>query len=187
MTAFFTAEDLALQLQITDIDEDAAELMADLASGIIRDDLRQLIDAVTDEEITIYGDGGELIMLPERPVTAVTSVILAGQPITAFDWRPTGALRRVIYPGSQFAGEQTMCWPFGVPVQITYSHGYDTVPNTLKSVALQLAVRAYTNPEGLELKTVADVTYRYAQTAVSTMTLSSEQRSALDRYRALDI
>lgn len=191
MTAFFTADELAMHLQIDNIDEDMANMLADLASDTIRDDLRQLINPVTADQITIYGDGGELIVLPERPVTAVTAVLLAGQPIPAFDWRPNGALRRVIYPGSQFAGEQTMNWPFGVPVQVTYSHGYATVPNTIKAMALQLAVGSFVNPRLLAMITVDDITEKYEKTSgtggLPAMLLSDEQRRQMDRYRMLDI
>lgn len=193
MTAFFTAADLASQMQIdpSAIDTSLAAMLADMASDVIRDDLRQTIDLVTNEVITLYGDGGELIMLPERPVLGVTEVLLGGLPLTPFDWRPNGALRRVIYPGSQFAGEQTMNWPFGVPVRVTYSHGYETVPNTIKAMALQLAASTYANPELLVSKTVADVAVRFEKSSgtggLPAMMLDDAQRRQMDRYRAMDI
>lgn len=190
MTAFFTSDELAAQLQVADVDVGAATLFANLASDVVRDELRQLVDAVAGETITVYGDGGELLVLPEKPVTAVTSVVLGGLTLTLFDWRPNGALRRVIYPGSPFAGEQTMAWPFGVPVVITYSHGYVTVPNGIKAVALELAAGAYVNPEIVESYTIGDVSARYsrgAEGARQAMQMTTEQRTRLDRYRALDI
>jgi len=190
MAAFFTAEELMLQLQHTTdgtIDEDTANLLANLASDEIRGDLGQQIDLVTNEVITIYGDGGELIVLPQRPVIGVTSVLLNGLAITTYDWRPNGALRRVIYAGSQFAGESTMNWPFGVPVQVTYSHGYATVPGVIKAAALDLAIAAYENPNSLVTsKTVDDVSEAYRATRASTV-LTDERKNALDRYRALDM
>lgn len=190
MAAFFTAEELMLQLQHTtdgDVDDDTATLLATLASDEIRDDLGQQIDLVTNEVITIYGDGGELIVLPQRPVIGVSSVLLNGQAITAYDWRRNGALRRVIFAGSQFAGEMTMNWPFGVPVQVTYSHGYATVPNAIKAAALDLAIATYMNPNSLVTsKIVDDVSEAYRATRAATM-LSEERKNALDRYRALDM
>lgn len=190
MTAFFTAAELAMQLQDSDIDVPTANMLAVLASDVVRDDLQQQVD-VAMETITIYGDGGELIVLPERPVTAVTSVLLDGQPIPAFRWHTNGALRRVIYPGSQFAGQQIMVWPFGVPVQITYSHGYETVPNTIKAVAMQLAAAAYADPELVAAKKVDDVLVKFEKSSgageLPAMMLNNDQRRQMDRYRALDI
>lgn len=179
-----------MQLQHTadgTIDEDTANLLADLASDEIRDYLLQQIDFVANETITLYGDGGELIVLPEHPVTAVSSVLLAGQAIPLFDWRPNGQLRRVIYPGNQFAGELTMSWPFGVPVVVTYSHGYQVVPNTIKAAALDFAVGVYENPNTLvTAKSVDDVSEAYRAARAST-SLSDERRKALDKYGLMDI
>jgi len=91
-------------------------------------------------------------------------------------------LRRVIYPGSQWAGEVTWPWPFGVPAVVTYSHGYTTIPSTIKAVALELAANTYANPEFVASKTVGEVTETYP----TLFTLTPWQRSALDVYRRVD-
>jgi len=182
MTAFFTHIELAQQLQLDPdtINNETALMLADLTSDIIRDELRQQINQAT-ETITLYGDGSELIMLPERPVTAVDTVLLDGQPVTPIDWRTNGALRRVLYPGSQYANQQVWCWPRGVPVQVTYTHGYTAVPNTIKAVALELAAAAYMNPSAATSQTAGPYTMTIAAT------LSDEQRTRLDRYRTIDV
>lgn len=190
---FFTSDELALQLQLDvgTINYDVGDLLAALASDVVRDDLRQQIDPVVNDTITLYGDGGELIVLPERPVTAVTSVLLAGLPVPLFNWHPNGALRRVIYAGTQFASQQIMVWPFGVQVQVTYSHGYTVVPNVIKAMAIQLAAAAYANPELLVSKSVDDVMYRFEKSSglggLPAMMLDDAQRRQMDRYRAMDI
>lgn len=192
-TPFFTADELAYRLQIdpSAINTNAATQLAQLASDAVRENLRQQIDFVADEEITLWGDNGEILMLPQRPVTAVSSVTLAGTSLVPvqvnstttllmYDWRPEGALRRVVYGGSFYAGELLYKWPLGVPVQVTYSHGYTTVPSALKHVALDLAAGVYNNPEMHDSERVGWVEW---STKLISMDLMACQSKSLDLYR----
>ncbi|TDH48887.1 hypothetical protein E2F47_22235 [Mycobacterium eburneum] len=190
---FFTPTDLANRLQIDPgtINTGTAELLAQLASDAVRDDLRQQIDYIQDDEITLWGDNGEILLLPQRPVTAVSAVSLAGQDLVPvqvnstttmlmYDWRPDGSLRRIVYGGSFYAGELFYKWPLGVAVQVTYSHGYQTVPSTMKHVALELAAGAYVNPELHDKERVGWVEWSSLNI---TLDLTPQQCRSLDIYR----
>lgn len=190
---FFTAAELAYRLQIdpADINTDAATLLAQLASDAVRDDIRQQVDLVDNDEITLWGDNSEVLLLPQRPVTAVSSVTLAGQDLVPaqvnststmlmYAWRPDGSLRRVVYGGSFYAGELYYRWPAGVPVQVTYSHGYATVPAGMKHVALELAAAAYANTDLHESERVGWVEWTSKRVSLD---LVPEQRASLDVYR----
>lgn len=194
---FFTATDLANRLQIdpSTVNSGTATLLAQLASDAVREDLRQQIDLVEDDEITLWGDNGEVLMLPQRPVTAVSAVSLAGQDLVPvqvnstttmlmYDWRPDGSLRRVVYGGSFYAGELYYKWPFGVAVQVTYSHGYQKVPSAMKHVALELAAGAYGNPDLQDSGRVGWV--EWASKHVS-LDLTPDQRKSLDLYRNVSL
>src|SRR5574337_1193367 len=50
-----------------------ADTLLDLASDVIRNEVKQQIGLVTDDEITIPGTTDERILLPERPVISVAS------------------------------------------------------------------------------------------------------------------
>jgi hypothetical protein len=192
---FFTPYDLAARLQIDPdtINTDTATLFAQLASDTVRDDLRLQVDHIADETITIWGDGGESLVLPQRPVTAVSSVTLAGTPMVPvqpnttgspmFDWRPAGTLLRVVYGGSPNTRAVYCPWPQGVPVTITYSHGWQTIPSVFQSVALELAAAAYSNPEMYDSGRIG-----WTEWATSASgNLNREQRAALDLYRRLSV
>jgi hypothetical protein len=197
---FFTATDLANWLQIDSgtINSGTATLLAQLASDAVRDEIRLQVDLVIDETVTLWGDGGDVLLLPERPVINVSSVILDGQalnPVTLqpyvagsdvplYDWRPSGTLERVVYPGSYYAGQLNWAWPNSVQVIVTYSHGWSTPPSALKSVALQIAAQAYSNPEMHDQERVGWVEW---QTKLQALLLSLPQRTALDVYRRLDV
>jgi hypothetical protein len=190
---FFTSTDLANRLQIdpSTINTGTATLLAQLASDAVREDLRQQIDYIENDQVTLWGDNGELLMLPQRPVTAVSGVYLADQELVPsqvnatttmlmYDWRPDGSLRRVVYGGSFYAAELFYKWPLGVAVTVTYSHGYTTVPSAMKHVALELAAGVYSNPDLQDSGRTGWVEWA---TKHLTLDLSSDQRSSLDLYR----
>jgi hypothetical protein len=194
---FFTSAELAswLQLDPSTINTGTADLLAKLASDAIRDEIRLQVDHVTGETVTLWGDNGEILLLPQRPVTAVTSVVMdnhtlvpavpdTSSALLMYDWRPDGRLYRVVYGGSFYASEVLFNWPYGVPVTVTYDHGWYTVPSALKSVALQIAAQAYSNPEMHDQERVGWVEW---QTKLQAMLLSPNQRTALDAYRRLDL
>lgn len=183
MAAFFTVAELQSRLG-QNIEAVKAEQLADLASDVVRDEIRQKIDLVENDTITLYGDGGELLVLPELPVIAVTSVLLAGSAMTeSVRWGTVGDLRRLSYTGSQNSGERVRRWPRGVAVTVVYTHGYATVPNTLKNVALELAAATYSKDDSMS-NSGDGSTYRWQQMVLMTKVLGeSNLRTALDRYR----
>jgi hypothetical protein len=189
--------DLAHRLQIdpATVDTGVATLLLQMASDAVRQDLRLQIDFVANETITMYGDNSEILVLPQRPVTAVASVTLAGQALVPvvvnatstmlmYDWRPDGRMYRVVYGGSFYAGELYFKWPLGVPVVVTYSHGWLTPPTALQSVVLDLAGAAYSNPEVTDSGRVGWVEW---VTHNAGMDLSVEQRRTLNYFRRLNI
>lgn len=195
---FFTPRDLAYRLQIDPaaINLGTATLLAQLASDAVRQDLWLSVDYVENDTVTLYGDYSGMLVLPERPVTAVTSVVLAGQTLiqsqpgatsTAtlmFDWRPDGRLLRVVYGGQAFASQLLWCWPNGVPVTVTYSHGYQIVPSAFKSVALELAAGVYNNPEMHSNERVGWVEWA---TKNVDLNLNEQQKASLDYYRRQNV
>lgn len=188
MAAFFTLDELQARIG-QNIESTKAQMLADAASDIVRDDLRQQIDQIQDDEIVLYGDGSELLVLPELPVTEVSEVLLSGQPVTqSISWRANGSLWRLSYSGSQYAGVRQISWPYGVPVTVTYTHGYATVPGTIKDVALELAAATYSKDDSMSNGSTNEAaSYRWQQMILMQSALqNSNLRSALDRYRTLD-
>jgi hypothetical protein len=194
---FFTPTDLASRLQIdpTAMNTDAAVMLAQLASDAVREEIRQKVDYTVGDQITLWGDNGEVLVLPERPVVNVSSVVLAGVTLTPtvvnattnmlmFDWRPEGALRRVVYGGSFYASQLFYKWPLGVPVSITYDHGYQVVPSAMTHVAIELAAAAYSNPELHESERVGWVEWTTRRLGLD---MTADQRTSLDIYRNVSL
>lgn len=138
MAAFCTVDDLEAFLQVVIADNNASALAAiAAASAAIQNYCRQTISQVAAEALTLtVSEHRRTILLPEQPVTAVASVVEDGTTLTVGDhyrWSRAGLLTRI---GRNWAtGWQD--------VVVTYTHGYATIPDDVKSVCVQAAARAY--------------------------------------------
>jgi hypothetical protein len=151
VAAFCTVDDLEEFLQVVIADDNASATAAiAAASAAIQNYCRQTISQVAAEVLTLtVADYRRTILLPEQPVTAVASVVEDGTTLTVGDhyqWTRSGLLTRV---GRNWAtGWQD--------VVVTYTHGYATIPDDLKSVCIRAAARAY--QAGLRSASVSGIT-----------------------------
>ncbi|WP_030744456.1 hypothetical protein [Streptomyces sp. NRRL F-5135] len=156
--AWATPEDLRVHLRLAAIDEDQAAAVIAAAEQTVRDGLEQQIDPVAGDIVHLVGNGRTLLHLPERPVTAVTSVTSNGDVLEPGAWRHNryGQLTRL-----------DGCWPLDAEVTVVYDHGYVPIPATLRQTCIQVASRAWVNPsEGIAAESLGDrsVTYDKART-----------------------
>lgn len=144
MAAFATLEDLAARLQVdlASLNVDAAVLLLDSATGIIKGEADgQQIEQSVDDSIVVQPSRGlsSLVWLPQHPVTAVASVTVDGVVLVAdrdYTWTVSGMLWR---------GGRGV---WASPVAVVYTHGYPTVPDDLRAVCVDMAARAMANPTG---------------------------------------
>ena len=138
MAAFCTIDDLEAFLQVVIADGNASALAAIAsASAAIQNYCRQTISQVVSDALTLtVPECRRTILLPEQPVTAISSVVEDGTTLTVGDdyqWSQSGLLTR-----------QGRDWASGwQDVVVTYTHGYAVTPEDLKSVCVQAAARAY--------------------------------------------
>lgn len=169
-----TVPELRDHVQDPDLaDDDAAAAQAlRIASSLIRGYTRQTLTRVEDDQETHDGRGSTIVMLAELPVEAVTAVTLDGDALTAGD-DFTAAPHGVLYReggGTWGTGRQT--------IVVTYTHGYDQVPDDLKGVCLDVASRVLANPEGHEREQIGAYGVGYAR-----QRLTPDDKQILDRYR----
>ena len=133
------------------IPSDLARIQAllDAASAEIRGYIGQLGSGVVNETVVIQpqyntlgqvyplpSSYGEILLLPERPVTTVSSITWNGAAFTAFGFTSAGVLYRT--DGRAWA-------PY--PATVVYNHGYAETTDEygrLKTVCIQAALRAFT-------------------------------------------
>lgn len=171
--AFASVAELGTHLQTSiGVDKQAsAQLALDMATGLIKADLGQQVDQVT-ETITLPADGSDVLLLPEIPVTAVASVTYDGAvlPATDYTWTRAGIITRA----KGYFWEE--------PTTVTYTHGYAAadVPVALKALCLSVAARYFGNPKGYDSKSGDNFAVSYYR---SQGALSDAERRMLNPFR----
>jgi hypothetical protein len=134
-----SATELALLTGSTEqADLSREQFLLEMASGMIRSYCHQTLSLVVDDVVTVYPTASTLLTLPERPVTAVSSVLVNGVATTSFYVNPRGIR-------SSTVASSGSAWTSGATV--TYSHGYLETSEeyrAIKSVCLAAASRAFT-------------------------------------------
>lgn len=137
MANFCTLSDVANFLQI-DIPYDDASCERAIAevTEAIRNYCHQYIELVTNETITLDCSGGTRLFLPELPVQSVAEVVEDDEildPDDDYKLGQWGILHRI--------GDE---WAKGIQIiEITYTHGYATIPDDVVAVCTRAAARVY--------------------------------------------
>lgn len=199
---FCSPADLEDFLQLSLSNDRAALRAIDSATAAIRNYCGQYLSYVADDSVTLRTTGQRSLLLPEQPVQAVGAVVENGNALvylSDFDWSSDGLLYRLNFAGWRLAS--TTLGAFGA-VQVTYSHGYPTIPEPVREVAIRIASRAYQaglrtqalrGVSGLQSEQLPDyqVTYQ-ADTATGMSNLGASaapllplptERTMLDPYR----
>lgn len=187
--AFVLASELAdrLGLTFTDEERDRADTLLQRASGVIRDETGQTIDLVTDDTYERVGTSDSRIPLPRRPVVSVASVTIDDVEIS--DWYLAGSeLVRGRRPSVEdlVGGWASGGRGFGSEARtltIVYTHGYAAIPQTVKSIAIEMAVRVWVNPGSVVQETIAGTGSTYAPYSAPPrgLMLTDSERAALRR------
>ncbi|OGC95309.1 MAG: hypothetical protein A2W25_05175 [candidate division Zixibacteria bacterium RBG_16_53_22] len=138
-TIFATIQDIEAFLQI-EITTPAQILSAQRAlieaTAAIRNYTHQYLGRVDDDAITLDSKGWTRMFLPELPVIDVSAVVEDGETLTVDDdykLGQYGVLHRI--------GQK---WASGIQIiTITYSHGYETIPDDIVAVCTRAASRGY--------------------------------------------
>lgn len=161
-------DDLAAWLKL---DASDPSLLAALkaASRRFAGAVRHPVRLVPDDDITLYGDGTARLLLPAAPVVSVTQVLLDDEAIT--DWRvrkDIGVLRR-------------SCWPDWSEVAVTYTHGYDPIPEDIQEVVIDQARTIWRVQPGVQTIQAGGESITYGvQAAVG---VTAQWTTAVDAYR----
>lgn len=135
-----TTSELASYLQ-SDLDSATATLALAVAWGVFQKvaDTRFESTAVTYTQV---GRGESRIVLPFRPIIAVSAVRVAGTVVPSSEYR---LIRHTLYRAAGFGSRSAYYPPDLVEVDLT--HGYTTVPDDVKGAVLETAAAAYQGPD----------------------------------------
>ncbi|KMS71768.1 mobile element protein [Streptomyces leeuwenhoekii] len=166
--------DLAVWLGVPADDPKLRQALA-AASSRFRGAVRHPVTAVTGDVVTVDGTGRESVPLPAAPVTAVSEVRLDGALLAEaadFSWSSDGYLRRL---GGQVWPDRLRC------IQVTYSHGYEVVPEDIAEVVIDQARALYTVLPGVQTRQVGGQSVTFGVQAAIGVT--AQWTAAVERYR----
>lgn len=192
MAAFATPDDLADYLGRDRFAEPTeyrqAVLLLDLASAEIRAWTRQTIDLVSGDAVMLAGTWRDTLVLPEQPVVSVSSVAVDGTTLGATDYTlvagtlVAGAATSFLDIGaSPQGGTGVHAGNWGGPgarVAVTYTHGFSTVPGSVKAATLAVAARMVSGSVGVRQEAIAGYSVTYANPG-ATSALSDGEKASL--------
>ncbi|MDP9301838.1 MAG: hypothetical protein M3P43_13250 [Actinomycetota bacterium] len=154
------------------------------ASAFIRGYTQQEITTVTDDEVALDGSGRFAILLPQIPVTTLTSITIADVEldVTAYRVDRSGIVWRL----------DGLRWPLGHGnIGAKYDHGHDEVPPDLVGVCVNIASDLDAKEQrqlaggGVSSLTLGpfSVGYQSPTQAQILATLAWTDRRILDNYR----
>jgi hypothetical protein len=156
-----TPQDLASLLQ-SDLDLSTATLLVEIGTAVVQEAAGgQRNVQVVGATLTVMGTTGSWLALPQLPVTAVASVTLDGDAVTA--GTTTGTYRKV---GSRLWRDVGWAPDIYAPSEaaVVCTHGYPAGDQRLqlgRGAVLGLAKSQYPNPSGATRITIDDYTEVY--------------------------
>jgi hypothetical protein len=195
VTALATIDDLESRLgrDLSEIEQARAEALLNDASAMIRAYTGQEFDEVTGDVAVLRAQSG-VVRLPQRPVTAVSSVVALGgglaPDVTVTDYVFDGIDQIRIGEGAYVINLPAIWWDDdGYPgtFRVTYDHGYPTVPADVVAITCGMVLRTLTAPTsqgGVTSETIGSYSYRLdAPDTGLLVTMTKDDRQALARYR----
>lgn len=167
--AFATHDDLELFTGAT-YDEARANLLLDIATATIRARTAQTLSRVTGHQVVLAGTAETSAVLPERPVVSVAEVSWDGDVLDEGTWEYDGYGSISRYGG----------WR-GQPITVTYTHGFDPIPDDLKGLCLVMVQRALDNPTGIASESIGSYSVSYGRQ--SGVYIAEDELAIVDRYR----
>jgi hypothetical protein len=185
MEPLATPTQLGAFMQETIATTDASALLyLSIASGMVRDALQQQISAVADEVILVDPLDGAYVLLPELPIGAVTLV-------ETFDGTAWVTADPATYTVSKRLGMIAAkpgygaSWPSAPESwRVTYSHGFNTVPDAIVGVVLGVAARAYASPVAVDSERIGGYQVKYL---IESAGFSPLEQLSLSRYKVARI
>lgn len=177
-----------------DLDADEsrrADVLLRDASAMVRAYCRR--DFTESRDVVRLRPRGWKLILPQRPVTAVHELAavqsfgttILRTPLTLWSWVAGAEVylgdTTLVINGPELDYDQDKIY-----VEVDYSYGYAEVPDDVRAVVANVAVKALIMPSGglVDMETIGPMTVRYAGVNNGPLALTEPDRAILNRYRS---
>lgn len=186
MASLATVFDLEARLGREVTNEEQAEAALTDASAAVRSYTGQQFDLVEDDEVRLRARNGTVV-LPQRPVTEVAAVTNVNAAAVEFTWDAGTSVLLSGFDVLRSFEVEPYRQNRPLYVDVTYSHGYETVPEDIVAVVCQVAGRALGRPpdaNAVSQESIAGYSYSVGGAAASgALGFTLPERTVLDRYR----
>lgn len=174
MAPLATVTDLEAVLgrTLTTAESTQADMFLSWASSYVRDYTGRTFERQVDHALRTQADSHGVIELPDPPVVSVASIM----DIDGETWTPVTG-----YWDGMWRIDGLRPWHTYI---VTYTHGSDVVPDSIKGVVVSMASRQVINPAGIRQETVGATSVTYASVfgEAGALGLSGLERQVLDMY-----
>ena len=177
------------------------------ASGLVRDETRQDISQTTGDTVTLAGNWGQSLLLPQFPVTNVVSVTVNGTlwDSSRYQWDRYGNLRistgsfQPDYGASLYGGTNNLLGPAGssdgplpsgnswmgpaAQIVVVYDHGYSTIPDSIANMVAGVVALQISAGVGITMEQVGGYKVQYQRSDGGALSLTDANKKDLRRYR----
>lgn len=167
---------------VTEAEEDRLDCLIADASAAVRAYTGQHFTLVEDDVVRLKVKGG-MIRLPQRPVITVAVASTTGTTLLhTWDAGPQVWLSSSLPVINATFNSRSPQY-----VDVTYTHGYEAIPEDIVAVVCQMAARALGTPAdqtGVQSETVVSYSYQLgAAAAAGGIGMLPAERQVLDRYK----
>lgn len=185
---------LANELGVDFSEQQEAKAMLRLAgaTAAIQRYCRLTIELATSTDVIFAGNWGADLVLPEVPVVSVASVEVDGDTWTVNeDYHLHGRILRRGAPSvvhqSRFDLEGSRLANWGgsnVAITVTYTHGFDPVPDDIRLMCVAIAARGWDSPSGVQAESIGNYSVTHGASALlGGATLTRDEKVALKDLR----
>ena len=164
---------------LTDAEQNRLAAVVRDVSAAIRSYTGQTITLVEDDEVRLRVVGGQ-IRLPQRPVVEVSAVTSTTGTALSYEWNGIEHADVTTWAGNYWPTHQDL-------VDVTYTHGYATVPDDIVAVACQVAIRSLAvaiDSTAMQQESIGGYSYTLGGAAANgALGFLAGERQVLDRYR----
>jgi hypothetical protein len=166
---------LATVLKTTVTDVASATFQLAAASSTVRDYCHWPISRTGPETTVLDGPGARVLQLPALHVVDIDSIEIDGVLLdpAAYRWSVIGLVKRL--DGAH--------WPDTYQsISVTWTYGYESVPDSIVAVVCGMAGRGLDNPRGRAAEALGDYSVTYSRTGAGPALIGSDT-AILDHYR----
>lgn len=192
---------------LTTLETANASTLLVTASNKVRAYTRQQIDPIAADTITCFGTWEQRLILPQRPVTNITSIAVNGTVLDSanYAWNRNGDVDRL--SGSfapdvsgSYTSRSNLWGPAGstylnyatgpswngpqATITVVYDHGFAVIPGDVVDEVAGMVAAQIANPVGIGSEQIGNYKVVYSRKSVGgSMTLTDEAKANLNHYR----